>query len=159
MIEIRDEADLANWFRKNYDKLGFERILKDNKGRFPDFIVLENKKRLRVELEVLASNFILHKHSINKVDKVVCAFNDVKLKIPVIKINNVKMVSFDKKPKHSFEKQIFDLFNKEKIFTSSEISKILDINWNTADSYLKELLIEGKIERIKKEGVNLWMKK
>jgi Mn-dependent DtxR family transcriptional regulator len=48
---------------------------------------------------------------------------------------------------------------KEKVVTSSEIAKVLKVSWNTAESDLKELLIEGKIERIKKEGVTLWLKK
>ena len=56
-------------------------------------------------------------------------------------------------------KKILDQIEKEKVVTSSEIAKLLKISWNTADSYLKELLIEGKIIRIKKEGVNLWLKK
>lgn len=55
--------------------------------------------------------------------------------------------------------KIIDLIKKRRVVTSSEIAKELKISWNTADSYLKELLIEGKVERIKKEGVNLWLKK
>lgn len=54
-------------------------------------------------------------------------------------------------------KKILDLIREKKVVTSSEIAKLLKISWNTADSYLKELLIEGKIIRIKKEGVNLWL--
>lgn len=54
-------------------------------------------------------------------------------------------------------KKVLDYIRKNKVVTSSEIAKLLDISWNTADSYLKELVIEGKIERIKKEGVNLWI--
>jgi Mn-dependent DtxR family transcriptional regulator len=54
-------------------------------------------------------------------------------------------------------KKILDLIREKKVVTSSEIAKSLKISWNTADSYLKELLIEGKIIRIKKEGVNLWL--
>ena len=53
--------------------------------------------------------------------------------------------------------KILEYTKKNKVVTSSEISKFLKISWNTADSYLKELLIEGKLERIKKEGVTLWM--
>lgn len=56
-------------------------------------------------------------------------------------------------------KKILNLVAKKKVVTSSEVAKFLKISWNTADSYLKELLIEGKIIRIKKEGVNLWLKK
>jgi Mn-dependent DtxR family transcriptional regulator len=56
-------------------------------------------------------------------------------------------------------KKILQLIGKKRVVTSSEVAKFLKISWNTADSYLKELLIEGKIIRIKKEGVNLWLKK
>jgi len=55
--------------------------------------------------------------------------------------------------------KIIDLIRKVKIVTSSEVAKYLKISWNTADSYLKELLIEGKLERVKKEGTTLWMLK
>ena len=55
--------------------------------------------------------------------------------------------------------KILDYIKKSEVVTSSEIAKLLKISWNTADSYLKELLIEGKVRRIKKDGVNLWMKK
>lgn len=46
---------------------------------------------------------------------------------------------------------------KEKVATSSEIAKLLKVSWNTADSCLKDIALEGRIERIKKEGVNLWI--
>ena len=55
--------------------------------------------------------------------------------------------------------KILRLVKERKVVTSSEIAKDLKISWNTADKYLLELLVEGKVERIKKEGVNLWMKK
>lgn len=56
-------------------------------------------------------------------------------------------------------KKILDLIKKEKIVTSSEVAKFLNISWNTADKYLLELVIDGKVERIKKVGVNLWILK
>ncbi len=55
--------------------------------------------------------------------------------------------------------RILDLIKKERVITSSELAKYLKVNWNTADKYLMELAMGGKIERIKKEGVNLWMLK
>lgn len=55
--------------------------------------------------------------------------------------------------------KLLEYIKDNKVVTSSEIAKFLKISWNTADRYLIELLIEGKIERIKKEGVNLWIKK
>lgn len=57
----------------------------------------------------------------------------------------------------SHSKKIVDYIEKEKIVTSQDVSKLLKISWNTADSWLKELLIEGKIVRMKRGGVNLWM--
>lgn len=54
---------------------------------------------------------------------------------------------------------ILDFIKKERVITSSELAKFLKISWNTAQSYLMEFALEGKIERIKKEGVNLWMLK
>lgn len=56
-------------------------------------------------------------------------------------------------------KKILELIDKEIVVTSSEIAKLLKVSWNTADRCLTELLIEGKIIRKKKEGVNLWLKK
>lgn len=57
------------------------------------------------------------------------------------------------------EKKILSLLGKEKVITSSELAKHLNVSWNTAEKYLLELVIENKIIKIKKEGVNLWMKK
>jgi len=56
----------------------------------------------------------------------------------------------------SHRENIIDFIRKEKIVTSADVARFLEVSWNTADSYLKELLIEGKIERIKKIGVTLW---
>ena len=60
---------------------------------------------------------------------------------------------------NTHSKKIIDLIKKEKIVTSSEIAKHLKISWNTAEKYLLELVIDGKIEKIKKLGVNLWILK
>ncbi len=60
--------------------------------------------------------------------------------------------------------KIVELVKKERVVTSSEVARALDVSWNTAESYLKDLALEGKIERIQKKadkkiGVTLWMKK
>ena len=54
-------------------------------------------------------------------------------------------------------KKIVSLLGKEKVITSSELAKHLGISWNTAEKYLLELVIENKIVKIKKQGVNLWV--
>jgi predicted HTH transcriptional regulator len=56
-------------------------------------------------------------------------------------------------------KKILDYIKKNRVVTSSEIAKYLNISWNTSDKYLLELVIDGKVERIKKLGVNLWVLK
>ncbi|MDD5193639.1 MAG: DUF977 family protein [Candidatus Nanoarchaeia archaeon] len=55
--------------------------------------------------------------------------------------------------------RIIKFVREKRVITSSELAKFLKISWNTAEKYLLELLIENKIERIKKEGVNLWLLK
>lgn len=55
--------------------------------------------------------------------------------------------------------KILRLVGEKKVITSSELAKFLSISWNTAEKYLLELVIEGKISKIKKEGVNLWILK
>lgn len=157
MIRIRNEADFARWFRKNYKKIGFNAIIKDNKDRFPDFIMLEGDKEVRVELEIKSSNFLLHKHPISEVDKILCIKKDIELSIPIVELKNFKIIAFDEYTTYDLRHEIYKLFNYEKVLTTNEVSKKLNIVWNTADSYLKDLVIEGKLERIKKEGVNLWM--
>lgn len=57
------------------------------------------------------------------------------------------------------EKRILRFVKENKVVTSSELAKFLKISWNTADKYLLELALENKIQRIKKQGVNLWMLK
>ena len=58
---------------------------------------------------------------------------------------------------NTHSKKILDFVKKNKVVTSSEVAKYLKISWNTADKYLLELVLDRKIERIKKLGVNLWL--
>ncbi len=57
------------------------------------------------------------------------------------------------------KEKVIDFVKKNRVVTSSEVAKFFKISWNTADKYLLELVIDGKVERIKKEGVNLWLMK
>ena len=56
-------------------------------------------------------------------------------------------------------KKIISLIRKERVVTSSEVAGALGVSWNTAEKYLLELIIEGKVVKIKKMGVNLWLLK
>ncbi|MBM3233523.1 DUF977 family protein [Candidatus Pacearchaeota archaeon] len=57
------------------------------------------------------------------------------------------------------KEKVIKLLKEEKVMTTSELAKELGISWNTAEKIFLELVIEGKVERIKKEGVNLWLAK
>jgi hypothetical protein len=81
---IYDESGFKEWFEKNYKKLGYSKIIKDNLGKFPDFIMLKDNKKLKVELETKSSNFLLHNHSLKDTDEVVCIENDKNLGINTI---------------------------------------------------------------------------
>jgi predicted HTH transcriptional regulator len=60
----------------------------------------------------------------------------------------------------SHNDKILGFIKKNKVVTSYEVAGFLEVSWNTADSWLKELLIEKKVERIKKKGgLNLWLLK
>jgi len=56
-------------------------------------------------------------------------------------------------------KHLIALIKRERIVTSSEVAEKFSVSWNTAEKYLMELALDGRVERIKKVGVNLWMLK
>jgi Mn-dependent DtxR family transcriptional regulator len=60
---------------------------------------------------------------------------------------------------NNHSKSIIDFLKKQRVVTSSELAKFLKVSWNTAEKYLLELAVESKVEKIKKEGVNIWMPK
>lgn len=66
-------------------------------------------------------------------------------------INNMKV--------HKSKEKIIKFLKEKKVITSSELAEFLKISWNTADKYLLEIALDGDIQRIKKQGVNLWMLK
>jgi len=56
-------------------------------------------------------------------------------------------------------KNILNFVKKQRVVTSSDVANEFKLSWNTAEKYLLELIIEGKIEKLKRKGVNLWMAK
>jgi DeoR/GlpR family transcriptional regulator of sugar metabolism len=57
------------------------------------------------------------------------------------------------------EKEIINFIRKSRVITSSELANHLGVSWNTAEKYLLEEVIEKKVVKLKKLGVNLWMLK
>ncbi len=60
---------------------------------------------------------------------------------------------------NDYKKEIMKKIGKTKVVTTSEIAAELKVSWNTAEKHLLELTIDGKITRMKKAGVNLWVVK
>jgi Mn-dependent DtxR family transcriptional regulator len=59
---------------------------------------------------------------------------------------------------NSHKNKIIELLKKEEVVTSSEVARFLKISWNTAEKYLLELALDGKVRRKRKEGGTLWLK-
>ena len=60
---------------------------------------------------------------------------------------------------HSLRTEIVRFTKKKRAVTTSEIAAHFKISWNTAEKYLLELVLENKLIRLKKQGVNIWMLK
>ena len=59
----------------------------------------------------------------------------------------------------SIKKELVEFIKKNKAVTTSEIASYFEISWNTAEKNMLELIIEGKLIKLKKKGVNLWLLK
>lgn len=77
------EAGVLALFGRFFDLLGFSRILHVQTA-CPDCTAVYEGRQVRVELEYLSSNFILHGHSPSAVDLVVCWKKDRSIPVPVI---------------------------------------------------------------------------
>lgn len=51
------------------------------------------------------------------------------------------------------------LLEETKVLTTSELAKHFSLSWNTAEKYMLELTLDGRVIRMKKAGVNLWVAK
>ncbi len=92
---ISSESEFSLWFLKNYKKLGYDKIIRGDIHKFPDFIMSKNNKEIKVELETELSNFILHKHNIKDVDEIICIKNNLGkgiIKKPIIKIKDLEYI-------------------------------------------------------------------
>lgn len=148
VIKMKDESDFRNWFKQNYRKLGFSEIICSNTLKCPDFIMLKNGKEEKIELETKSSNFNLHNHLINEVDKVICIIKDAKLSIPIIKVNGIELVDFrEKNLFYSTKMQIYHLLTESpRGLTIQDIAKSLKISRNTVAIAIAGLEGAEKIE-------------
>jgi len=60
---------------------------------------------------------------------------------------------------HKIKAEIIAFTKENRVITTSELASHFKISWNTAEKYLLELTLDGKVVRIRKKGVNLWLLK
>ncbi|MBU0457126.1 MAG: hypothetical protein ABH824_05775 [Nanoarchaeota archaeon] len=84
------EQEIVAWIRKYYKKLGYDKIIEENKKKVPDFVMQRDGKNVRVEIEMYSSSFLKHKHNPEEVDEVLCIVNDAKLFVKTIEIKELK---------------------------------------------------------------------
>lgn len=87
---IKTEKEFSDWFIKNHKNFGYSKIIRKDIGIFPDFIMEKEGREIRVELETLSSNFLMHKHNKDLVDEVLCIFNDADIGVPTTIVGQLK---------------------------------------------------------------------
>jgi len=60
---------------------------------------------------------------------------------------------------HKLMRELLKYTIKNRVVTTSELAFHFKVSWNTAEKYMVELIIEGKVVKLKKAGVNLWLPK
>lgn len=153
-LRFYKEHDFEKWFENNYILFGIKEIIKINRW-FPDVVArMYNGKIIRIELELMASNFINHGHDPNMCDLIICFVKrktQEKIKgVPVISIfdttfshrgtntsyseENLKLSSFSKNLIDSFNEKIenfideTDIIYPDEEFVMAQISRIKDMN-------------------------------
>ena len=70
-LDFKSEKEFREWFEQNYQKLGYKEIILSQNHATPDYIVKTNDDKIvKLEVELLIENFLLHKHRMDKVDHI-----------------------------------------------------------------------------------------
>ncbi len=138
---VKNEKQFSEWFRKNYKKLGFSKIIRGDISRCPDFIMLREGREVRVELETLSSNFLVHKHPLTSVDEIICLVKDISLPKKTTIVKDLKFVG-NIKATLSINNDVYEKFqrfcNKNAIMLSKKI-----------ELFMKEFLLKQKKEGLR----------
>lgn len=84
--KFSDERTFHKWVGNNFHLFGFDSLLESNYHKSPDLVMTKNGKKIKVEVETLSSNFILHKHDPNEIDLVICLIKNKELPVKTIEI-------------------------------------------------------------------------
>jgi hypothetical protein len=137
---IRNERHFAEWFKENFDQFGFSGIVRGDIGVCPDFIMLRAGNEVKVELETRASNFVVHKHSLDDVDEIICLVND--LEKPILVAKNVKY-ALNRKVTLSIDEDIYKEFGEFCRERGFKLSKMVE-NVMITDMEKLEKVFGGK---------------
>lgn len=133
---IKTESELKKWVIDNYRKLGFSKIIRKDIGICPDLIMMRDGKEVRIELETMSSNFLRHKHDLNKVDEVISAINDIEIGKPITEIHELEFQGNpNTKVTLSIEEDVYNRFQKFCEENAIMLSKKLEL---TMEKIMKE---------------------
>jgi Arc/MetJ-type ribon-helix-helix transcriptional regulator len=105
--KFSNEKQFAEWFEANFELLGFDKII-EKPVKCPDYIMLKGPIRVKVELETMSSNFILHKHDPKDVDLVICLLKNKDLPVQIIELS-----AFEYAPPETNKPKISCLIDKD----------------------------------------------
>ena len=130
--KFSNEEQFSKWFEDNYNLIGFTQIDKQNRGNFPDFVMIKDNKKVRVELETASSNFIKHGHDASFVDLVICLVKDIELPVEILELNMFQF-QIPKKSSIQLEKETLALLNECKGIEAQRRGE----SWMKHDVFLK----------------------
>jgi Arc/MetJ-type ribon-helix-helix transcriptional regulator len=136
IIPFESEKEFASWFEKNLEKFGFRKIIEKRKKSSPDYKLENlNGEIKEVELELIGTDFIKHKHDPNSTDLIVCLFSMVN------EIEGIPVLSVIEMPED--KSQIIEVFdpNLTSISIPKQLAdkikeKIKKMPFNSVSSYI-----------------------
>jgi len=148
--KFENEHQFHEWFKNNFSLIGFDGIKEERIGRdgSPDFIMIRGNKEVRVELETLSGNFLLHKHDPKRVDLVVCLVKDKELPVKTVEITPFE---FDTKTTIQISQ---DLKQKLKLLATVGSTTYNGVIEELIEQELKKRKLDAVINTLKKTGNN-----
>ena len=135
-LRFYTEHDFEEWFKNNYSIFGIKEIIKINRW-YPDVVArMHNNKIIRIELELLARNFIDHGHEPSMCDLIICFAkrkSEQTIKgVPVISIFETTMLSGSN----------FNNYNEDKLALSEFMKNLIENFHKNVDEFLEASNVE-----------------
>lgn len=165
IYDIVTESLVRETFSILSEDLGF--TILSSRNYFPDFILSDGSKIIRVEAEVTSSNFNKHGHSIDDCDMLICYRDDLAKKLPldVLELEDFIEIIENSDISNTIRELRSDNFiqMKDKIlkflengyprdYSIQDIADAIKVHRSTATKYLKILHRIGMIVHTRKHG-------